>query len=350
MGNMQYEQLKLFSFEESIEENMLNDCLHKNEKNKKVSEKISDEFAIQSLPFLGCDFDVEYPLIQKLLPKETITFQEFGFEHAIMCEIICAAICHQINWDFLRRQVYERTKLVPKWLEFDHLAAITECEVYKMLCTYDKPDRIRAKERSSIIRKIGTWAKEFDEIKEVFFENEDKLLDYEIIHSNILLCSPFSEDPQEKKLQLLVQKLSSLEKMKGLSQYYRPAIDYHLIRNYLRRGLIYSKTKHGREFIENNFVERKEKTVAAVRMHCACMMDEISLYTGLDIGVINLIEWHIGRSVCTQNKADCKLETKDSQWLKPVFETCPFYNTCMARCYNQSYLKIQEPNYNGSSY
>ena len=98
------------------------------------------------------------------------------------------------------------------------------------------------------------------------------------------------------------------------------------------------------------FVERKEKTVAAVRMHCACMMDEISLYTGLDIGVINLIEWHIGRSVCTQNKADCKLETKDSQWLKPVFETCPFYNTCMARCYNQSYLKIQEPNYNGSSY
>lgn len=348
--SMQYEQLKLFPFEENFQSDKTGECLQKNVHSTNISEKIAEEFTIQSLPFLGCDFDKIYPMVRDLLPKESITFEEFGMEQAIMCEIICAAICHQINWDYLRKQVYEKTKFTPEWLFFDNLESMTEDEVYKMLCTYDKAERIRAEERSDIIRKIGKWAKTFNEIKRVFFKSEGILWGYEVIHNNILMCPAFSEDPQEKKLQLLIQKLSTLENMGELSLYYRPAIDYHLIRNYLRRGLIYSKTKHAREYIENNLAERTERTVAAIRMHCASMMDEISIYTGLDISIINLIEWHIGRSVCTQNKADCKLETKDSQWLKPVFETCPFYNTCMARCYNQDYLMVQEPNYKGSSY
>ena len=347
---MQYEQLKLFPFEEKLEKDGTNECLKKKENSANISEKIASEFATQSLPFLGCDFDKIYPMIRDLLPKESITFENFGIEQAITCEIICAAICHQINWDYLRKQVYEKTKSTPEWLCFDNLEVITEDEVFKMLCTYDKIERIRAKERSGIINEIGGWAKKFKEIKQIFFKKEDILLDYEVIHKNILMCPPFSGDPQEKKMQLLIQKLSFLENMGELSLYYRPAIDYHLIRSYLRRGLIYSKTKHAREYIENNLTERTEKTVAAIRMHCSSMMDEISIYTGLDINVINLIEWNIGRSVCTQNKADCKLETKDSQWLKPTFEKCPFYNTCLARCYNHDYLKVQEPNYNGSSY
>lgn len=348
--NMQYEQLKLFTFEESLKNDKADECSQKNAHSTNVSEKIAGEFAIQSLPFLGCDFDKIYPIIKEVLPKESITFEEFGMEQAIMCEIICAAICHQINWDYLRKQIYKKTKSTPEWLFFDNLETMTEDEVYEMLCTYDKIERIRAKERSDIIIGIGNWAKRFNEIKGVFFKREGILLDYEVIRNNILLCPAFSGDPQEKKLQLLIQKLSAFENMAELSLHYRPAIDYHLIRNYLRRGLIYSKTKHAREYIENNLVERTEKTVGAIRMHCASMMEEISIYTGLDINIINLIEWHIGRSVCTQENADCKLETKDSQWLKPVFETCPFYDTCLARCYNQDYLEIQEPNYKGSSY
>lgn len=37
-------------------------------------------------------------------------------------------------------------------------------------------------------------------------------------------------------------------------------------------------------------------------MHCSNMINAISLYTHLDISTINLIEWHIGRSVCMQEK------------------------------------------------
>ena len=347
---MKYEQLKLFPFEDEDKKNQDNIKAKKNKYDCNISEKISREFEIQTLPFLGCDFDEKYPMIKEILPNESITFVEFGMEQAIMCEIISAAICHQINWDYLRKRIYEKTKSTPEWLHFENLEIIDVDEVYNLLSTYEKKERIRAEERCEIINQIGNWAKTFIDIKNVFFESKGKLLDYDNIHNNMLLCSAFSGDPQEKKLQLLIQKLSAIESLEELSLYYRPAIDYHLIRNYLRRGLIYSKTKHAREYIENNLAERTEKTVAAIRMHCSNMMYEISAYTGLNISIINLIEWNIGRSVCTQDKADCRLEAKSSQWLKPVFNVCPFYNTCMARCCNQDYLIIQEPNYNGSSY
>lgn len=347
---MQYEQLKLFPFEDGDGKDRDNECTQKCEQNSTISERIASEFAIQTLPFLGCDFETKYPMIKEILPKEKITFIEFGLEKAIMCEILSAAICHQINWDYLRNQIYEKTKSTPEWLCFENLETINVDEIHNMLSTYNKKDRIRAEERCEIINGIGKWVKKFTNIRSVFFENQDILLDYDTIRNNILSCSAFSKDPQGKKYQLLIQKLSSIESMEELSSYYRPAIDYHLIRNYLRRGLISCKTKHAREYIANNMAERTEKTVAAIRMHCVDMMDEISLYTGLDINVINLIEWNIGRSVCTQDRADCKLETESSQWLKTTFNTCPFYNTCMARCYNQDYLNVQEPNYNGSSY
>lgn len=347
---MQHEQLKLFPSKE-IEENVnRRETTSENSCNINISEKIADEFEIQRLPFFGCDFDVVYPMIKELLPNEIVTFDEFGEEKAILCEIICAAICHQINWDYLRECIYKKTKSNPEWLSFNNLESMTESEVYDILRTYNKVERIRAEERCNIIRMIGKWANKFCDINKVFFNDAGKLLDYEVIRNNILLCTVFSKDPQEKKLQLLIQKLSVFENMKELSLYYRPAIDYHLVRTYLRRGLIYGKTKYAQQFIENNLVERKERTVASIRMHCAKMIDEISVYTGLDISTINLIEWHIGRSVCTQDKADCELETRDSNWLKPTFEKCPFYNSCMARCYNHDYLEVQEPNYNGSSY
>lgn len=314
-----------------------------------VSENMTREFDTVDLPFFGCDFDTVYPTIKALLPKESVTFEIFGDNIAIMCEIICASICHKINWDYLRMRIYDKTLNDPQWLLPDNLKTISEEKVFEMLCSYEKSERIRADERAKILRQIGTWSEDYAQISDVFMSN-GRLYDYTDIHSNLLKCDVFSSDPQEKKLQLLIQKVSFINGYEALSSYYHPAIDYHLIRSYLRRGLIICKTKKAWDYINNVEANRTERTVAAIRMHCSNMIRSISQYTHLDISTINLIEWHIGRSVCMQEKADCKLENKSSNWLKPKFDVCPFYYTCTARCYNQSYLNITEPNYNGTSY
>ena len=62
-----------------------------------VSEGLKESFETYDIPFLGCDFNAVYPAVLAVIPQEQITFEEFDSNTAVMCEIICAAICHQIS-------------------------------------------------------------------------------------------------------------------------------------------------------------------------------------------------------------------------------------------------------------
>lgn len=315
-----------------------------------ISERLIDEFAIMQIPFLGCDFDLTYSKIVDILPKEDVNFFEFGLETNIACELICAAICHQINWDFLRRSIYKATKENKDWTTYKNLCGMKEQDIARLLQGYSKVERIRAKERADLLCEVGKMIANFGSFQNLFLDKDMQLLPYEKIKENLLNCSTFSRDPEEKKLQLAFQKLSNIKELEGLSKYYKPAIDYHLIRCYLRRGLIYPKTKYAESFIYDITTQRKETTVGAMRKLCCQIIQQIAGFTLLDIGTINLVEWHLGRSVCIQGKPDCLLETKEAKWLKKAFSKCPFFESCVAQCYKKEYLQIQEPCYDGTSY
>lgn len=239
---LKYEQLSFFNGEELKRPK---ESLRQNPTfpETQVSDKIRDSFSITEFPFLGCDFDSVYPVLANIIPKEHITFSEFPINVTISCEIICAAICHQMNWDFLRQTILLKTTENKDWISADNLASISEDEVYEMFAMYSKPERIRKKERTKILHEIGNWLKKYRNVEDIFLSN-DKLLDYNSIKNNILACSAFSNDPEGKKMNLLIQKLSAYVPLIGLAEFYQPAIDYHLIRCYLRRGLLYAKTKY----------------------------------------------------------------------------------------------------------
>lgn len=342
-----YEQISLFPIEENPKE--------KYEKRlcttqiAHISEKTFHGFNISAIPFIGCNFDCVYPTLAEIIPKEKVSFCTFPFHIAIICEIICAAICHQINWDFLRSTVYNKTMLSDKWLSTHHLSNISESEVNIMLSGYDKPERIRANERAKILRDLGRWLGEYDAPDRIFMSSEGMVLKEQVVRRNLLKCMAFAGDPEEKKMQLLMQKLSVFDKLNGLRAYCQPAIDYHLVRVYLRRGLLIAKNKYAMDFLTNFEIERKESTMAAVRQLCSCILSEISGYTHLDMMSVNQIEWHIGRSVCAQDKPDCFLLSSSAQWLKERFSVCPFFKTCLAR-YNNRLLNLREPTYKGISY
>lgn len=314
------------------------------------SEKLLSEIDIMTFPFFGCDFDTVYRDILSVIPLEKIKFDMWDNGKLILAEIVCAGICHQINWDFLRESIYKRMVRNPEWIEPYSLSKVDEDNVFEMLKDYGKPERIRAAERAEIIRSIGKWASFFPSLELVFLAPNDGLLPENTIRNNLLKCSAFSKDPEEKKLQLLLQKLSAYSFLSQLSDYCNPAIDYHLVRMYFRRGLIYGRTKYAIEYLENPTSERKEETVASVRHLCADLMKAISDYTALSINSINQVDWHIGRSVCVQGKPDCNLQSNDSYWLKGKFSVCPYYNTCALRINHGDYTKMQEPNYKGDSF
>lgn len=350
---MDYVQLSFFPTVEEGENNIKEDensPKNLQEQNQIISERLKKEFDVVAVPFLKCDFDYIYPRIAEITPREQVIFESLGQDVLIMSEIVCAAICHQMNWDYLRNALFGKLKEDSNWVMPNRLIYIEEKEVAELFRSYNKPERIRAMERMKILREVGEWAKTFTNISSIFLDSSGGILPQDVVRKNLLLCKTFAMDAEEKKMQLLLQKLSVYKVFKGLSTYCQPAIDYHLIRTYLRRGLLFAKTEYAKGYIMNQSAERKDSTVAAVRHLCAELMLDICLYTDLDVNTINQIEWHIGRSICLQDKPDCNLKERESQWLRPYFSSCPFSNTCAAKCGNSDLLEIKEPAYKGSSY
>ena len=198
-----------------------------------VSEYLKDAFNILDVPYLGCDFEFVYPKVSSLIPREKVTFNDFNVETAIRCELMCAAICHQINWDFLRQMVYERTKENPEWLDFDKLASISIDSVFLLLQGYHKPENIKAVERASLIHQLGAWGLAYERITDVFIDLSGEMKSYDQIYDSVHECGVFSSDPAEKKFNLLIQKLDSIKPLEGLANYANPTIDYHLIAEYI---------------------------------------------------------------------------------------------------------------------
>lgn len=322
------------------------------ELNTTASKDIVNSFRIRPVSFLrDCEYLKLYTAIEEVLPADSITFSSFGRNESIICETICAAICHQMNWDYLRQAVFSKTMESKKWLEPAYLASISEEEVELLFSKYPKKDRIRKEERTVILRIVGSWLQSFPCAEEVLLSKDGVLLEYDKIRSNILLCEPFVSDPEGKKFQLLIQKLSVYPQFSKLKQYYKPAIDYHLVRTYIRRGLLFATTKYADEYLSNYEIKRKENTVAGIRQRCSELMLRICSVASMDVSAINQIDWQIGRSVCVQDAPDCFLEREASSWLKPAFTKCPFFDTCESRKKDIiPYLTVNEPSYKGTSY
>lgn len=342
-----YEQLYLFSPHEKEEKSDSKKLTL--EDSARVSKKTLEGFAVASIPFIGCDYEQVYPVLANIIPKEQIVFYDFPLRIAMVCEIICSAICHQMNWDFLRGAVRDKTVASFEWLSPKHLSQISETEVFEMLSDYSKPERVHKEERTMLLRSLGKWLCTYDSVEQIFLDKNGTLLSRDEIQNRLLACEVFSNDPEGKKMQLLMQKLSSFHELAGLSLYYQPAIDYHLVRVYLRRGLLIAKTQYAANFLNNSGIERKESTMAAIRQLCAHILSAICEYTELDISIVNQIEWHIGRSICVQGEPDCFLKSQEAQWVNEKFSVCPFFNTCVARS-NDRFLSLDEPTYKGVSY
>lgn len=317
-----------------------------------LSKQIVEEFSICDIPFLGCDFEKVYQDIAGVLPKEAVSFMGLPFENRVACEVVCAAICHQMNWDYLRQAVLNKTREDESWLKGERLSGISEDEVASLFVGYENTERIRGKERCGILREVGGMVCGVGGYLPLFLDEGKRLLPIGVIRGRLRKCAAFSNDPKEKKLQLLLQKLSSYDGLQELSFHCRPAIDYHLIRCYLRRGLLFPTTKYAKEFMAAPSSGRKEGTVGSLRHLCCNLLEQIAWYTELDICTVNLIEWHVGRSVCIQGKPDCHLENADAAWLKEKYRRCPFYGSCQAARNEDGgmLLHANGPEYRGASY
>lgn len=309
-----------------------------------------------------------YHELLKIVPGEIVSFNSFDTVTALYCELLSSALCHQINWDYLRKEIKSKVEQDKEWISIEHLQSITPKEINSLLSDYDKPERIDAQGRATIIRQLASDYNDTPRgFLNIFYNDNFEPRNYESIREQLLKSSVFSADPIEKKLQLLMLKISIYKGFSDLSKYCKPTIDYHLIRSFLRRGWVYPVNKHGREFVFSDTF-RKERSMAALRKHCSSVVECISKISDVPIGALSVIEWTFGRSVCVEIKPDCELKTDSSVWLIKAFNKCPFYDLCLfkqrqqykqtvlfqdqnlADSENEAFNIIDAPKYIGNSY
>lgn len=344
-----YEQLSLFDSEDSV--GSIKDFLDVGK--SKLSEDVYNDFGVDEelITYYSTDLELTYKKLSRIVPKETIQFTELTTKQAVVCEMICSAICHQMNWDFLRDKILKKTLSQPNWIEPIYISTIKTKDVEEIFVGYSKIERVRAEERAELLRILGTTfvglPNGFDDI---FFREDGVPQDAAAILKRLSSCTVFSNDPVEKKLQLLLQKISVYKGFEKLGNKCRPTIDYHIIRSFLRRGFLIPKTKHAREIVTIDAF-RAEQTVGAIRKHCAEIITLLSEITGQSVAVINNIEWWLGRSVCIEGRPLCNLDRPETEWLSHGFDKCPFSKVfCKSETEGTKLQQYFAPKYKGNSY
>lgn len=251
----------------------------------------------------------------------------------IVFKLFFVAICHQVNWDFLQRRMFEQFFAV----DFHHMISAatnaSSAEIENLLLGYHRPERVRASERAKYLRttSIGLQSRfngdpqKLVQAKRVF--GEGGLLDL------LKQLPAYSEDPLSKKSNAFAQELAR-ERIVEFQDADRipPAIDYHLIRLYLRNGRVFATDPHIFNALRSGTTHRM-RLVRLLREEVSKALELTASYANLAIHELNYLEWQIARNRCERDFTNC-----DGAWpadlidpdVSSLGDCCPLKESCNA--------------------
>jgi len=281
-------------------------------------------------------------------PRRKLTPHSKDARDQLALSIAITAICHQFNWDFLNRRL--SSCLLDQDLGvLESIKRVSTSDFQLWFSDYDEPERIRAEERSRMLREIGrTLEREF--------EGDAQLL---ISRCNGHLAGPdgffelmdqfaaYREDPLRKKTNVLIHELVRSGAVQFTDpEHIAPAIDYHLIRVYLRTGRVYPLHAFIFEDLATGDPRPRTRLVRVLREKVATAVKLTAFLGGLTVPDVNFIEWQLGRSICVRGTPGCisgvRARPLDSEVAKLFDTRCPYSENCTA-FQDPRWLQLQEP-------
>lgn len=158
----------------------------------------------------------------------------------LVFKILFVSICQQFNWDFLQAKMAHWLLPDPVRL-LSTVSAVDARFIDRLLTDYEKPERIKARQRAAMLRstaeRLGQLLSDgkIDElVRAPRLDGSSRF--YELMQS----IPAFAEDPLEKKSRILAhdlyrERILLFEDPENL----KPAVEYHIIRLYIRTGRVY---------------------------------------------------------------------------------------------------------------
>jgi hypothetical protein len=225
----------------------------------------------------------------------------------VWTELLTVSICHQANWDKLHSMVIELAAAEPAQIDPRRLANIPGSEFRRIFGGAYDADRIRTGERVRLLRATAE-AIETDANGPTFdwlAPGEIRLGGGSGLYNRLQQIEAFRGDPLQKKSRILVHDLLQYELISVLDpENIAPAIDYHLIRIYVRTGRVFP--------IRLELLDRlTDQGTPRVEFHTdlRAAVEEAMTYSAaaaqIRIDQLNQIEWQIARSFCTRRNPRC---------------------------------------------
>lgn len=216
------------------------------------------------------------------------------------------SICHQFNWDFLQGAM--AAWLLPRpERRLEEVAETRPSDLEKLLASYPKPERIQSQQRARMLRTSARELKALLDSGQLRALVRNARLEgtagfYEVMQQ----VSAFASDDLQKKVRVLAHDLHR-EKIIVFKdpQHLRPAVEYHILRLYIRSGRVYPTDESVREQLLDPAAPSRGRLVRLLRRAVEEAMELTAFYAQLDVATLNYVEWQIGRAVCTPVQPHC---------------------------------------------
>jgi hypothetical protein len=285
------------------------------------------------------------------VPTENVSTGCLSFTQAIWAEIVFVAICQQTNFDLLHKRVVNLAESNFESITPGRLVAVRAPEAWRLLEPGLDRGREGFSERVRILRTLGQSALDWSTMEDLesLKDREVQLGGPEGLYAKLDLIPVFSEDPLRKKARVLVHQLVRRGLIRIADEWsLAPAIDYHLIRLYVRTGRVtpatpnmYDQLVTGRT-VRVSVVTRLRRAVEEAMWHTA-------EGAGLRMDQLNHVEWQIARSFCVSVEPRCtsgpipaKPVDRPLAELSVAIGGCPLSGHCYASS-NAHHRLLQEP-------
>jgi len=225
----------------------------------------------------------------------------------VLAEALVASVCHSTNWDRLRHHVLRYFEEVRPTAQA--LARLSEHDFARQFS--DGFSSLEIADQPAL--DLTTRYRIFHEVAERYAydrfglngESRHLLSGNDGLIPRLRNVAGFDLDPEGKKLRVFVQnliryKLAAFDDSDSLA----PAIEYHILRLYIRTGRVVPNTDSAVRSVESNNVRRID-SVSALRQAVAEAMRITADAADLSLIEINDIEWQIARSLCVREEPRC---------------------------------------------
>lgn len=264
------------------------------------------------------------------------------------------SVCQQFNWDYLQNAMAGWLLPSPEKM-LPQLGMVRSTQISQLLSGYAKPERVRPSQRAGMLRETAIYLQDLMQrgvLDELLARRE--LAGTRGFYAVMQTIPAYAEDELEKKVRVLAHDLHREGIIDFIDpQNLKPAIEYHILRLYLRSGRVYPVHPSVREALRTRNLNPRDRLVKLLRRRVEEAMAFTSHYSGIDVASLNYLEWQMGRAICIPEVPPNCLTPPHDQLPSDVSALCR--SSCalstFCRALNQpSYGWFNEPQFDKAIY